>query len=327
MRRFLLLLFVQIACAYTDPEIEHLLKCISNPYNPSIEDYRLIESYFLYGNRPYLETMRKNTHIPETEMDFRIQQLRNFKLVCPCGEMPVFEIYASHVTEETKDRCIIIYASYNRYYPQRARRLFEELKECGYSGHILLRIGGIPNIAEGGARLSTIPYTWRVNLFKEARSRGFTKILYLDGSLHPLSDLSQAFKVMDETGLFSCTTGDWPRDDYIEYIRYVGIPDELKDQIPWIYGHTIGLNFNQEKVRHLFDEWDRQMHRMEDFCSMGDDVLFACLAWAQGFRPSFSFDEIIELYDFPPPSPPPSLLLYQDNHRLLIRSGWSPAYD
>jgi len=68
---------------------------------------------------------------------------------------------------------------------------------------------------------------------------------------------------------------------------------------------------------------------MEGFCSMGDDVLFTCLAWDRGIRPFFLFHEIIGIYDFPPliGSFPSSLLLYQDTHRLLIRAGWGSVYD
>ncbi len=326
---FFLVFINSVFCSYSDAEIEDLLMVLSNPSNPSLEDYRKIEHYFEYGERPYLAMMKKNTHVSEREFDFRISQLRNFKLVGPNGEMPILQLFASNVTEDTKDRCILIYGSYNPHYPGRVLRLAEELKECGYSGYIMLRIGGIPDLSHGGARLCMIPYTWRVHLFKEAVRQGFTKILYLDASLHPLTDLAAAFDVIDDYGLFSCTTGGWPCDEFADYIRYVGIPVERRYEIPWIYGHTMGLNFTNEKICQLFQRWDQEMHRIENFCSMGDDVIFTCLAWDLGFRPFFSLQDIVGFYDFPPPmgSFSSSLIFYQDNHRLLIRSGWGAVYD
>src|SRR5258708_5049742 len=123
MKRLILFFLVFISrgiCSYSDQEIEDLLMSLSNPFNPSLEDYRLIERYFQHGQRPYLERMTKRA-----DLGFRIQQLRNFKLAGPNGEMPILELYASNVTENTKDRCILIYGSYNSYYPGRALRLFE----------------------------------------------------------------------------------------------------------------------------------------------------------------------------------------------------------
>lgn len=332
MKRLILAILVCITralCSYTDSEIEELLASLSNPFNPTLEDYRLIEHYFQYGERPYLETMRKVTHIPAADMDFRVKQLRSCMLVGQNGEMPIFQLHACNVRPDTEDRCILIYATYNSFYPGRALRLFEELKECGYSGHIMLRIGGIPDISNGGARLCTIPYTWRINFFKEALRKGFTKILYLDACLHPLSDFSLVFDIMEDEGLFSCSTGDWPWDQFTEYFPRIDVPFERRHEMPWLYGYAHGLNFANEKIQQLFQLWDEKSHEIEDFCCMGDDVFFTCLAWKFGFRPQFEFGEVVGASDFHPSAGyfPPSILFYQDNHRVLIRSGFSSVYD
>lgn len=325
--KFLFLLVCLHLFSYTDPEIENLLASLSDLYNPSLKDYRLIEHYYQHGDRPYLETMKKNTQVQDDIFNFRMKQLRDFKLVGPNGEMPILIIEALNIREETKDRCILICGSFNSHYPEKIKRLYQELMECGYSGHVMIRIGGIPNISEGGAKLSLIPYTWRINFFKEARRMGFTKILYLESTLHPLTDLSDIFNTIDSYGLFSCHIGPWPYNEFIEYIKRVGIPMESSSQIPWLAGHLCGLNFTHEKISQLFDRWDREIHRMDGFCSLGDDVLFNCLAWQLGFRASHSFFDIVQVHDFPPSTVPPNLILYQDNHKMAIREGWGLPHD
>jgi hypothetical protein len=286
---FFLICISQVWGKYFDPEIEALLRSLSNPSNPTLEDYHLIESYFQFGERPYFKNMTKRA-----DLNYRIKQLRNFKLVGPNGEMPITELYASNVREGTKDRCILIYGSYNRDYPEKARRLFEALKVCGYSGYIMLRIGGIPDISHGGARLCTIPWTWRINFFKEAVRRGFKQILYIDASYHPLNDLSEIFDVVDNYGLFSYTVDiDWIENMYNDYIQHLGIPVEQMHQIPWFDPHILGLNFTNEKINQLFQKWDEEMHQEIGFCTIGDDVPFTCIAWLLGFRPYFYWDEVI----------------------------------
>lgn len=326
----LALICVRAVLAYSDPEIEKLLSSLSDPYCPSLEDYRLIENYYQFGERPYIDQIRKDSHIQGAELDYRIQQLRNFKLVGPNGEMPIREVHALNVTEETKDRCILIYASYNAHYPQRARRLLQELKERGYSGHVILRVGGFPNISNRGAKLCTIPYTFRLAFFHEALEMGFTKILYLDATLHPLNDLSTLFSDIDQYGYFSChMSKGWFDDCFAGHAKFLGIPFEQKAQIPWVLGYATGLDFTNEKTRKLFEAWEDYMHRIDEFCFIGDDIVFTCLIWSFNFPQPYPFDKTIAVSDFEPApgSFSNSMLFYMDCHKTVIREGWGSLYD
>jgi len=325
------LLCIRVVFAYTDPEIEKLLDSLSDPYHPSLEDYRLIEHYFQHGERPYLETIKKCAHVGPSDVDFRIQQLRNCKLVGPNGEMPIMELHPINVREETQNRCILIYASYNSHYPQRALRLLDELRECGYSGHVMLRIGGFPNVSNEGIKLCTIPFTFRIAFFREALYMGFTNILYMDATMHPLTDLSIVFDAMDEYGYYSSYTGSgWlTLDCFRAHAEFYNIPVETRPHVYFIQGYVTGLNFTNKKTCQLFEAWGQVMQTIDEFCSIGDDHHFSELIWRFGFPLSFPFATTIYVSDFPPApnSLPPSFLFYMDQHRAAIRQGWGSLYD
>ena len=325
-----ILFAVRILSAYSDPEIEKLSASLSDPYHPSLEDYRKIEHYFQYGERPYIETIRRTAHVEGDDFDFRVHQLRNFKLVGPNGEMPIMELHSIKVREETKNRCILIYASYNSHYPQRALRLLRDLKECGYSGHVMLRIGGFPNICNDGIKLCALPFMFRIAFFREALKMGFTQILYLDGALHPLDDLSEVFDAMDNYGFFSChMSGGWfTPDRFHTQAKFYDLPAEVRSSIPFIQGYATGLNFTDKKICQLFEVWSQDMQRVDEFCQ-GDDVVFAIHIWKRGFPLYFPFETTVHISDFPPlpDSLPTSFLFYMDQHKLAIREGWGSLYD
>lgn len=328
---FLLFLAVRMVFAYSDPEIEILLSSLSNLYRPSLEDYLRIEHYFQYGERPYLETIKKCAHVGPADVEYRIQQLRNFKLVGPNGEMPIMELHPINVNKETKNRCILIYASYNQFYAKKARMLLEELKECGYSGFVMLRIGGFPNISNEGVRLCTIPFTFRIAFFREAVHMGFTHVLYLDANMHPLTDLSAVFDAMDEYGYYSSYTGSgWlTLDCFRPHAEFYNIPVEERADVYFIQGYVTGLNFMNPITCQLFEAWGQLMESIDGFCSIGDDHHFSELVWRFKLPLPFSFTDTVYVTDLPPVpnSLPSSYLFYMDQHRLSMRQGWAPLYD
>lgn len=325
------LLFILLGFAYSDPEIEKLLDSLSDPYHPSLEDYRKIEHYYQYGERPYLETIKKCAHVEAKEVEYRIQQLRNFKLVGPNGEMPLMELHSINVREETKNRCILIYASHNQHYPERAFRLLDELRECGYSGHVMLRIGGFPNVSNEGIKLCTVPFTFRIAFFREALQMGFTQILYMDATMHPLTDLSVVFDAMDLFGYYSCYTGSgWLAEKrFLAHAEFYKIPLELRSQIYFIQGYVTGLNFTNKKACELFEAWSEVMQTIDEFCSIGDDHHFSELVWHFDLPLLFFFPDTIYVSDFPPApdSLPSSFLFYMDQHRTAMRQGWGSLFD
>ena len=189
MRFFILLLIFSFrpAWSYTDPELERLWNSISDMANPTLEDYRMIESHLRNGDRSYLERLRTTWEFYHPDLgsflNGRLEQRRNFKLIGSNGEAPVFEIHQMNPTEETKDRCILIYASYNNSYPRKLRNIVEELRERGFSGTVMIRIGGFPNLSEGGLQFCPFFGVWKNEFIKEAIRMGFTKKRWINANL------------------------------------------------------------------------------------------------------------------------------------------------
>jgi len=291
MRFFILLLIFsfQLAWSYTDPELDRLWNSLSDMTNPTLEDYRIIESYLRNADRPYLDSLRTTweSYHPRNlgDLNGRLEQRRNFKLVGPNGEAPVFEVHEMNVTEETKDRCILIYASYNSSYPRKLSNIVEELRERAFSGTVMIRIGGFPNLSEGGLQFCPFFGVWKNEFIKEALRMGFTKILHLDTSIHPLTNLNSVFESIENTGYYllysvdtSCNLGN---HQHLTYLKKDG------NNIPWLPGYIIGFNFTHPKVRALFYDWDYATKDFDHFNYFGsEEVIMSILAWQKGLSPT-----------------------------------------
>lgn len=332
--KFLILVFTFAARAvfpYIDEELLDLWASISNVYEPTLSDYRLIESYLQFGKRPYLENLPETswTNIGD-EVNVRVKIMREFKLVGPNGEMPVFEKHDINVTEETKDRCILIFGSYNSPYPEKVYHVLQELKDCGYSGSVMLQIGGYPNLSHGGLKSSPFHGRWKLEFFKQARRMGYKKIVHLDTHVHPLNDLSTVFKTIDEQGGFFFGHGPWlnVNKNFMDFADPLDVSPDQMSQIHFVSGCVLGLNFTNKQVVKLFDEWEERMQRVDKFYCIGlEEITFMALAWKYQL-PSAPLSYTIG--DFPPDMSNPvnrDVLFFFDLHRVQTRYGWGALYD
>lgn len=270
--------------AYIDEELLDLWSSVSDVYNPTFDDYTLIESYLKYGERPYLENLPEVSwgNIPKYEIKLRTQIMRDFKLLGPNGEMPIFEVHHLNVTEETRDRCILVYGSYNDPYPKNAFRILEELQKWGYSGTVMIRIGGFPNMVAEGIKSSPFHGRWKVEFFKEALRMGYRKIVHLDTHATPLNDLSALFDTLERTGCFYIDCGPWLRinENFAQFAEPLMIPTDEVENVRFIIGCVVGLNFSNPKISRLFQEWDDRMQKIDEFYCIGvDEMSFMSLAW------------------------------------------------
>ena len=287
LKPFLFCAYVFRLCAYSDPELEALWSSLSNVNNPSLEDYRLVENYLQNGIRPYFETLRNTSsyYFCVDDFHFREKKLRDFKLLGPNSEMPIRELHHLNPCEATKDRCILMYASYNGIYPEKIYQVLGEIKQCGYSGDVIIQIGGFPNISHGGLKL--VPFSgWKQEFIKEARDLGYKKIVHLDTSLHPLNDLSEMFKIIEQHGYFFLHhTWDWKSMAPPSYCKFLKVPFGERD-IPWVACYAIGFDFTNLAVQNLFEEWEKLMLPTEDFMMLGpDEFIITALAWRYRFKP------------------------------------------
>ncbi len=313
-------LFFGSLYSYTNPELEALWASLSEVNDPTLEDYRLVERYLKYGKRPYLENIYKTSFLwgwPLEIISRRLATWRNFKLVGPNGEMPICEIHPVRLTEKTKDRCILIYASYNHSYPRKLVRILEELKQCGYSGNVMVRIGGFPNLSEGG--LKSCPFfLWKQEFIKEALRNGFTKVVHLDTSMHPLTDMNSIFDAMETKGyyLMYSKMGSLqylPTHAHVDHIKF---PPELSRQIPWLPGYIVGFNLSHAQGAKLFSDWDTALRKIDEFICLGwDEVVLTTLAWQNHLEPIDSLDHRVYISDSPPINPHPSWLFFFDTTR------------
>lgn len=275
-----LLLVVQSLFSFHDEELEKLWSSITDINHPTVEEYQAIEQYLREGERPYLA--------PFGDHD-RVQRIRGLQLIGPNNELPLFEQHSLNVTQETEGRCILIYASYNGIYPDKARNLLTELGTCGYSGHVLIRIGGFPDLEQGGLKLCHVPYAFKVAFLKEAQRLGYKEVLWLDTALHPLTDLELIFKTIKEKGYFFTNVGllsDNRSTHLSSAAQELGIAAEQYHSIPHISSSIIGLNLLNGRAVRLLKSWHEAAEKVYPFITCWPEELsLSIIAWRLQCKP------------------------------------------
>ena len=290
MARFYLALLILInslysySDAYSDTELDSLWASIADINNPVLSDYRMIENYLRTGRRAYLDDL--DSLVADRQ---KLSFIRNLALIGLENEMPIFENHSVNVTDETKDRCILLYGSFNRIYPQKARTILEEIKQSGYSGHVLLRIGGFPNTPNGGLRLCHIPYAFKVAFLQEARLLGYKELLWLDTSMHPLTNLEVVFSQIKKRGYFLtyvATLRQTESSHLPAAAKSLGISNEHYDKIHHLSSALIGLNMNHPKASDFLSTWYAETERVyPNISGCPEELCFSVTAWRSKLKP------------------------------------------
>ncbi len=274
---------------YMDEELKHLWSSVVDITHPTLDEYRLIENYISYGERPYL-----------TELYFRhsrIKMIRNFKLIGPEGQMPIIEKYSFNVTEKTKQRCILLFTSPNGIYPQKARRVLSEIEKCGYSGHVLLRIGGFPNTEFGGLKLAHVPYAFKVAFLREAQLLGYKEVLWIDTAIHPLTDLELVFKEIETHGYFLLWIGSLASGERLHYLsaaKSLGISKDSYEHIRHISSAMIGLKMDHPQAIRCLESWYRATQRVyPNISGYPEELGLSVSAWRAKCTPYSWLGEIV----------------------------------
>lgn len=297
MIRFLLLLFFfsplfapaepfvlhEINPLYSDDELVELWNSLSDLKNPSVQDFLKIQDYLKYGRRPYLDVIfdpliAKGIVKPE-EFDrsatIANRMLQRTNLIGPGQEMPVFGTKRlGGVSAEDRNRCIILYGSYNitynqwneyNYYTDRLLSLIDVLEQNGYKGHVLYHLGGYPLIGKGGLRLVHVPYSFKVLAFIEASQLGYDNVLWLDVSMQPTNNLAEVFSMIESQGSLLISNGvnlDYDFNFYVPILPHTAVhatdvnPDDLS-KIPHVIATIIGISFSHASNHQLVAEWLR----------------------------------------------------------------------
>lgn len=283
-----LLLFMQLLC-YSDPEIEELWKQIPDMYHPKLENFRLIETYISNGKRPYLDSLERAPKDPSQVV--RLARIRSFKFIGPADEMPIFEVHRLNISKETENRCILIFGSHNskdKPYSEYARNAIRELERIGYSGHVLLRIGGFPGLNRGTLMYSYVPYAFKVAFFQEARELGYREVFWMDSAMHPLRDLEWIFEKIRKEGYFCMSPGHLDRNYFPkEASDSLSIPESLFPQIPHIQSGILGFNMEDEKAIAVLDGWEQETARLlPNVTFFPEELSLSAVAWRLGIQPT-----------------------------------------
>ena len=286
---------------YLDDELAVLWASISDIDQPSTEDHVSIDRYLESGKRPYLKPLYDSlaqfdlTVRPSYER--RLRLIRNFRLLGPNGEHPIFEKYCLQTRDDDLNRCILIYGSQNGIYPKKTRLLLEELKQCGYRGHILVRIGGFPNTANGGLKICHVPYSFKAAFLKEAQLLGYKNVLWLDTAIHPLTDLDSLFKEIESKGIFLLEIGtllDNAPSHLTSAAETLHLNPQLYSKIKHLSSGIIGLNFSKETPISLLNLWLEYIGQtLPNSTWFPEELSLAAAAWKTNFIPSQTFGEIV----------------------------------
>lgn len=295
MRKFALVFFIatKLFASFYDEELEQLWSQIEDINHPTLEEYQLIDRYLSMGARPYLDLLRKaDPPCPE-----RLKRILDLKLIGPENEMPLFETHAIHVNEFTKKRCIVLYGSYNGIHPEKAKNLLFEIKNCGYSGHVLLRIGGFPNAPFGGLKICHVPYAFKVAFLQEAKWLGYRQVLWIDLALHPISDFEEVFSEIEEKGCCFTYVGTL-QDNVSTHLpkaaKALGITLDLYDQIPHLSSSIIGLNLENGHALRLLETWYKATESVYPSLTWWPEELsLSVAAWRSGCMPFTWFGNLV----------------------------------
>lgn len=289
MRRLFLLIILPILNLYSEPfhldrlepkyfdeELNLLWGSIENINAPTYEDYQNIESYLMYGRRPYLDILFDHgvsTGLLKEELIIRWETWWNRLLQQLCfatseDRSPGLNRVVLGVGEENRENCIVLYASCNKdtfdnqiTYGKRLLQICEELKRVGYRGHVLYRIGSYPALEWGGIQFAHIPYSFKLLSLIEASYLGYRNVLWIDCATHPLNNLSKIFSKIRNKGLFFLHNGSNVKYDYDfkiipkKTVDSWGVSISDLENIPHIWAGVIGVSFEHSLGHAFINEW------------------------------------------------------------------------
>lgn len=240
--------------------------------NPSFEDLRLVQQFL---NEQFLK-------MPLDAYQNRTERIKSFKLFDPN-----YNSYQLHI-KRGKDHsiCITCYSSINANYQTKLDRLLKSLAEYDFAGDILYRIGGWPDMENGGILLCDTPYSFKISAFEEALRLGYKQVLWLDLSVVILSDLSSVFKKIKENrAYFRKSFFPFEKIDINEALaKACNMTLKELRQVPHYATGVLGLDLENFNVQKLLLDWHKFAEQKEAFKS--------------NFPTQISFSILVDKYDF-----------------------------
>ncbi len=231
--------------------------------NPSIEDLETVQNFLDH----------ELADITPRAYGFRTEHIKSFKLFSQ--NQPSYSLQIKK--GKNSAICVACYSSINpRYetdlYYIGLKRLLQSLEECNFSGDVLYRIGGWPNMEYGGLLLCDTPYAFKLCAFEEARQLGYQQVLWLDLSVTVLTDLSQVFEKIRQDGAYFRKSFH----GFTEHSGEIITPDLAQaynrsqqdlEKIPHYAAGILGLDLESPKVRQLLADWHQLAEQKTPFQS------------------------------------------------------------
>ncbi len=293
MKKYFFIFFIaaNLFALFQDEELEQMWSMIEDINHPTLEEYQLIENYLSAGKRTYLDDLRKSDQI-KTHHE-RLNLILKFKLLGPNQTMPFYKKFDFNITELTERRCIVLFSSANGIYPTKLKKLLKEIEDCGFSGHVLVRIGGFPNTEFGGMKICHVPYSFKVAFLQEAKRLGFKEILWIDLAIHPLNDFETVFSEIQSKGYFFTNVGTlWDNSPthLPNAAKVLNINPDQYSQIPHISSSMIGLNMENMQAIELLETWYRETEKVYPYITWWPEELsLSVIAWRLGCKPFIRF--------------------------------------
>lgn len=235
---------------------------VSDLYNPTLDDYRLIQHYLRHGERSIITRLK----------DYQ-PNARNLKIIGDIpDEYPEWGIIAVNCDENDRENCLVMYSSFNKNYPRGLKRLVKIVSETDFKGHIIYRLGGWPNVEGGSLVLAHVPYAFKVSALKEAQRLGFKRALWLDTAIVPIVSLNEIFSMIQNKGYFimgnSHMIGPYMHPDVANAFA---VPYDETFYIPSCSAGITGIDFTNEKGVEILDRWYQAAHNAVAFFSPRSD--------------------------------------------------------
>ncbi len=227
---------------------------IHNWYHPTIRDYWRIQRYLSHARRPELQ------YLNYPGSNWRADRIRSFRLISH-ETQPSFEIIPLNGDPSDKTNCVVTYISMNDRYVSRQQGLIQRLRDLGFNGHVIQRVGGWPATEMGTLEFFDVPYAFKICAMLEAKSLGYQNCLWLDAYMMPVTDLSGLFDHMTKEGIFLLhgPTSDWR--DHIQSFAAESFGTTLPDILQGcgVSAIVVGVNFSHKRGNQLFDAWYNMM--------------------------------------------------------------------
>lgn len=237
---------------------------ISDITNPTISDLRYLQYHLKNDKRPLIKYLKDKEFIP-----------RELKIIGDKpNEMPESGHYAVNISEDERENCIIIYSTFNQWYPRGVKRLVDSVVKSDFKGHIYWKIGGWPNIEGGDLVLAHVPFAFKVCFFKEVQKLGFKRVLWVDASIlpSPYHSLNEIFDMIEDDGYFVQgnfhNVGPFCNE---EAANAFGLTLAQTDNILSVSAAILGIDFTNPIGSQVIDLWYQAAKHPRAFYSARSD--------------------------------------------------------